>query len=76
MNKLFQAMWIAVAILAAWLIRRWPTLAVAGVLLAGRAVAAAGLGLDRAEPRGGARLERRRTPRTGSPPTRRSAASS
>lgn len=33
MNKLFQAMWIAVAILAAWLIRRWPTFAVAGVLL-------------------------------------------
>lgn len=33
MNKFFQAMWIAVAILAAWLIRRWPALAVAGVLL-------------------------------------------
>jgi hypothetical protein len=33
MNKLFQAMWIAVAILAAWLIRRWPAIAVAGVLL-------------------------------------------
>ncbi|MDQ2853336.1 MAG: hypothetical protein M3R32_00570 [Chloroflexota bacterium] len=33
MNKFFQAMWIAVAILAAWLIRRWPTWAVAGVLL-------------------------------------------
>lgn len=33
MNKLFQAMWIAVAILAAWLIRRWPAVAVAGVLL-------------------------------------------
>ena len=25
MNKYFQIMWIAVAILAAWLIRRWPT---------------------------------------------------
>jgi hypothetical protein len=24
MNKLFQAMWIAVALLAAWLMRRWP----------------------------------------------------
>jgi hypothetical protein len=24
MNKVFQAMWIAVAILAAWLMRRWP----------------------------------------------------
>jgi hypothetical protein len=33
MNKLFQAMWVAVAILAAWLIRRWPALAVAAVLL-------------------------------------------
>ena len=33
MNKFFQAMWIAVAILAAWLIRRWPMPAVAGVLL-------------------------------------------
>lgn len=33
MNKLFQAMWIGVAILAAWLIRRWPVIAVAGVLL-------------------------------------------
>ncbi len=33
MNKLFQAMWIAVALLAAWLIRRWPALAVAAVLL-------------------------------------------
>jgi hypothetical protein len=29
MNKLFQAMWIAVAILAAWLIRRWPAPALA-----------------------------------------------
>ena len=27
MNKYFQIMWIAVAILAAWLIRRWPTAA-------------------------------------------------
>lgn len=25
MNKYFQAMWIAVAILAGWLVRRWPT---------------------------------------------------
>ena len=33
MNKYFQAMWIAVAVLAAWLIRRWPAWAVAGVLL-------------------------------------------
>jgi hypothetical protein len=33
MNKYFQAMWIAVALLAAWLIRRWPLPAVALVLL-------------------------------------------
>jgi hypothetical protein len=33
MNKYFQAMWIAVALLAAWLIRRWPAWAVAAVLL-------------------------------------------
>jgi hypothetical protein len=33
MNKYFQAMWIAVAVAAAWLIRRWPILAVAVVLL-------------------------------------------
>jgi hypothetical protein len=33
MNKYFQAMWIAVALLAAWLIRRWPWPAVAIVLL-------------------------------------------
>jgi hypothetical protein len=33
MNKFFQAMWIAVALLAAWLIRHWPRLAIAGVLL-------------------------------------------
>ena len=33
MNKYFQAMWIAVALLAAWLIRRWPWPAVALVLL-------------------------------------------
>ncbi len=33
MNKFFQAMWIAVAILAAWLIRRWPAPALAAVLL-------------------------------------------
>jgi hypothetical protein len=33
MNKYFQAMWIAVALLAAWLIRRWPWPAVVVVLL-------------------------------------------
>jgi hypothetical protein len=33
MNKYFQAMWVAVALLAAWLIRRWPLAAIAGVLL-------------------------------------------
>jgi hypothetical protein len=33
MNKYFQAMWIAVALLAAWLIRRWPAWAVTAVLL-------------------------------------------
>jgi hypothetical protein len=33
MNKYFQAMWIGVALLAAWLIRRWPRLAIAAVLL-------------------------------------------
>ncbi|MEX0625466.1 MAG: DUF2298 domain-containing protein [Chloroflexota bacterium] len=33
MNKYFQAMWIAVAVLAAWLIRRWPAPAIAAVLL-------------------------------------------
>jgi hypothetical protein len=33
MNKYFQAMWVAVAILAAWLIRRWPAPAIAAVLL-------------------------------------------
>jgi len=32
MNKYFQAMWIAVAVAAAWLIRRWPTPAIAAVL--------------------------------------------
>jgi len=32
MNKYFQAMWIGIAIAAAWLIRRWPAAAVAGVL--------------------------------------------
>jgi hypothetical protein len=32
MNKYFQAMWIAVALLAAWLIRRWPWPAIALVL--------------------------------------------
>jgi len=31
MNKYFQAMWIGVAVLAAWLIRRWPAVAVAAV---------------------------------------------
>ena len=34
MNKYFQIMWIAVAILAAWLIRRWPRPLIAAVLLA------------------------------------------
>jgi hypothetical protein len=33
MNKYFQAMWIAVGLLAAWLVRRWPLPAVAAVLL-------------------------------------------
>jgi hypothetical protein len=33
MNKFFQAMWVAVALLAAWLVRRWPRVAIAGVLL-------------------------------------------
>jgi Uncharacterized membrane protein (DUF2298) len=33
MNKYFQAMWIAVALLAAWLIRRWPRPVIAAVLL-------------------------------------------
>jgi hypothetical protein len=32
MNKYFQMMWVAVAILAAWLIRRWPAPAIAGVI--------------------------------------------
>ena len=32
MNKVFQAMWVAVAIAAAWLIRRWPLPAVVAVL--------------------------------------------
>jgi hypothetical protein len=32
MNKYFQAMWIAVAVVAAWLIRRWPTPAIAAIL--------------------------------------------
>jgi hypothetical protein len=31
MNKYFQAMWVAVAVAAAWLIRRWPMPAVAAV---------------------------------------------
>jgi hypothetical protein len=33
MNKYFQIMWIAVAILAAWLIRHWPRPAIAAILL-------------------------------------------
>jgi len=33
MNKYFQAMWIAVAVLAGWLLARWPTIAVVGVLV-------------------------------------------
>ena len=33
MNKFFQAMWIAVALLAAWLVRSWPRLAIAAVIL-------------------------------------------
>ncbi len=33
MNKYFQIMWMAVAILAAWLIHRWPRTAIAAVLL-------------------------------------------
>jgi hypothetical protein len=33
MNKYFQAMWVAVALLAAWLVRRWPLPAVALVFL-------------------------------------------
>jgi hypothetical protein len=33
MNKYFQMMWIAVAILAAWLIRRWPRPAIATVVV-------------------------------------------
>ncbi len=33
MNKYFQAMWVAVGLLAAWLIHRWPVPAIALVLL-------------------------------------------
>ena len=33
MNKYFQIMWIAVAILAAWLIRRWPRPLIVAILL-------------------------------------------
>lgn len=33
MNKYFQAMWIGVALLAAWLVRRWPAPAIGVVLL-------------------------------------------
>ena len=33
MNKYFQIMWIAVAILAAWLIKRWPRPLIAAVLI-------------------------------------------
>ena len=32
MNKYFQAMWVAVAILAAWLIHRWPLPAIVAVI--------------------------------------------
>jgi hypothetical protein len=35
MNKYFQAMWIAVGLLAAWLVRRWPLPGIAVVLLIG-----------------------------------------
>ena len=41
MNKYFQIMWIAVAILAAWLIRRWPTAGDRGVLFVVGALAGA-----------------------------------
>ena len=41
MNKYFQIMWIAVAILAAWLIRRWPRPVVAAVLVVSFALAGA-----------------------------------
>jgi hypothetical protein len=34
MNKYFQAMWLAVAVAAAWLIRRWPLPAITLVILA------------------------------------------
>ncbi len=34
MNKYFQMMWIAVAILAAWLIRAWPRPVIAAILIA------------------------------------------
>jgi len=33
MNKYFQAMWIAIAVLAAWLIHRWPAAAVVAVFV-------------------------------------------
>ena len=33
MNKYFQAMWVAVGVLAAWLVRRWPWPSVAAALL-------------------------------------------
>jgi hypothetical protein len=33
MNKLFQGMWLATALAAGWLLRRWPWPAVAAVLL-------------------------------------------
>jgi len=32
MNKYFQAMWVAVAILAAWLMRRWPRPIISGIV--------------------------------------------
>ena len=33
MNKYFQMMWIAVAIMAAWLVRSWPRPVIAGILV-------------------------------------------
>ena len=44
MNKYFQIMWIGVAILAAWLIRRWPAPIIAAVLL-GSALSPALIGI-------------------------------
>ena len=48
MNKYFQIMWIAVAILAAWVIRRWPTTAHRGGPRRLGALAGAHRGLARA----------------------------